>query len=286
MPVPCISAPNVSQAWLEAVRALDRKGSDPRALHMVVSIDDPTTEEEPIRAAVDMLLRDLDLPPADTVANTIFPAALAATCADHDELVERYLKYLPRLLKFKGNHLGTYFARLIDYPGPKGPVDQLGAAIARMQKGGRARFTRYEALVDQPMPHTPETMKDKATENEAMGKEFVDPGSAPVEAFSPIYVPGKDNTPGSFPCMSHCSFQLDAAGKVHALAYYRSQSMVQRAYGNYLGLGRLLDHVVGQAGLETGRLTIVAGQAQIEEPFRRRAGLVAAQPETLPGLAL
>lgn len=280
MSVLCIEASNASQAWLRGVRALDRR-RDPRALHMVVSIDDPTVEEQSIRTAVDMILNDNGLPPVDTVANTIFPAAIAATSSSHEELVRRYLACLSRLRQFKGNQLGTYFARLVSYPGPSGPVDQLGAAIARLQKAGRARFTRYEALVDQPLPYS-----GSADTITAAGKpaEPAEPDSAVMGLFCPIYAPGKDNTPGSFPCMSHCSFQLDADSRVHALAYYRSQSMVQRAYGNYMGLGRLLRYVAEQAGLDTGQLTIVAGQVRIEMA-RRQVGLVVSQPDTLPGLS-
>jgi thymidylate synthase len=66
------------------------------------------------------------------------------------------------------------------------------------------------------------------------------------------------------PCLSHLSFQLDRIGQVHALATYRSHYMTERAYGNYLGLGRLLGHISTQAGLQPGTLTVVAGYAQIE----------------------
>lgn len=65
-------------------------------------------------------------------------------------------------------------------------------------------------------------------------------------------------------CLSHCSFQLDRTGKVHALATYRSHFMTERAYGNYLGLGRLLGYVSAQSGLRPGTLCVVAGYAQIE----------------------
>jgi hypothetical protein len=58
---------------------------------------------------------------------------------------------------------------------------------------------------------------------------------------------------------------------------------VKRAYGNYLGLGRLLAYVAGQAGLAIGQLTVVAGQAQIEMALRK-VGLLLSQPDTLPGV--
>lgn len=40
--------------------------------------------------------------------------------------------------------------------------------------------------------------------------------------------------------------------------------MVERAYGNYLGLGRLMAYIASQAGLETGELTVTAGYARLD----------------------
>ncbi|MBT2466138.1 hypothetical protein J7E92_32415 [Streptomyces sp. ISL-63] len=40
--------------------------------------------------------------------------------------------------------------------------------------------------------------------------------------------------------------------------------MVTRAYGNYLGLGRLLAYLAKHAEVSPGALTVVAGHAQIE----------------------
>jgi hypothetical protein len=53
--------------------------------------------------------------------------------------------------------------------------------------------------------------------------------------------------------------------------------MVQRAYGNYVGLGRLLAYVAEQSGLRTGHLTVVAGLAQIEPPILGLREIVATQ---------
>lgn len=55
-----------------------------------------------------------------------------------------------------------------------------------------------------------------------------------------------------FPCLSHCAFQIDTDGHVHLLATYRSQFLVERGYGNYLGLGRLLAHVARHTGCRSG----------------------------------
>ena len=66
-----------------------------------------------------------------------------------------------------------------------------------------------------------------------------------------------------------CSFQLDGS-HLHMVAHYRSQYMIQRAYGNYLGLGRLLAYVAENAGIEPGELMVVAGYAQIDSNGRRQ----------------
>ena len=50
----------------------------------------------------------------------------------------------------------------------------------------------------------------------------------------PVRAPGRDNGLLGFPCLSHCSFQLDRSGTLHAMAHYRSHLMVERAYGIYL----------------------------------------------------
>ena len=45
-----------------------------------------------------------------------------------------------------------------------------------------------------------------------------------------------------FPCLSFCSFQLDG-DTLHMIAQYRYQYLIERGYGNYLGLGQLLGYV-------------------------------------------
>jgi hypothetical protein len=43
--------------------------------------------------------------------------------------------------------------------------------------------------------------------------------------------------------------------------------MFERAYGNYLGLGRLLAYIAHQAELGCGTLTVVAGHARLDGPI-------------------
>ena len=66
-----------------------------------------------------------------------------------------------------------------------------------------------------------------------------------------------------FPCLSFCSFQLDH-DRLHLTAHYRSQYLLQRGYGNYLGLARLQAYVAAVVGIQPGQLLVVAGLAHAE----------------------
>jgi len=239
-----VEASNVSTAWLAITRRLDDE-SNRKAIHTVTRIADPVGENPLVRSAMDDLLAaGKDRQSVETVANTIFPEAIARTCVDHDALVDRYARMYPTLKKrFRKNEHGTYFGRLIQYPSAKGPFDQIGAVIRRitaeLKTRGPKQAARYEAILE-----------------------------IPEDASSlPVYVPNTDNNPMAFPCLSHCSFQLDTEGHLHLLATYRSQFLVERGYGNYLGLGRLLAHVARHTGLQVGHLTVVAGLAHLESPI-------------------
>ncbi len=260
-----VTGADLSTAWLAACRAMSRTA--PIAYHTVVRIHDPVTEDLRIRAAVDEILAAEDLQPAETVAGTIFPAAIAATSRDHLELTRRYMALLPTLKRLApANARGTYFSRLIDFPGPDGPVNQLDAVITRLRSetaktgSGTGPLTAcYEAGFTPP-------------EADALST-----GSVIAALAVPVRAPGPDTSVlMSFPCLSHCSFQLDRSGTVHAMAHYRSQLMVEKAYGNYLGLGQLLGYIAAQAGLTPGELTVTAGYARLDRS--RRLSLLLADP--------
>lgn len=263
MNVIAVTGADISTAWLAACRAMSSTG--PIAYHTVVRIHDPASEDRKIRAAVDEVLTAQGLQPAGTVAGTIFPAAIAATSRDHLELTRRYLAMLPTLKRLApANARGTYFSRLVDFPGPDGPVNQLDAVITRLR-----RETVKAGTGTGPLTACYETGFTAPDENS--------PRRAPeIAALAlPVRAPGPDtNVLMSFPCLSHCSFQLDRSGTVHAMAHYRSQLMVEKAYGNYLGLGQLLGYIAGQAGLNPGELTVTAGYARLDRS-RRLSALLA-----------
>lgn len=252
-----VAAEDLSTAWLqtlEAVRALP----DGYGFHTVTRIADPTSEKPQVRAAVDTLLAEREKEPVLTVANTIFPASMAASSATPDALVERYRAALPTMRRLHhDNHRGTYFGRMVAYAAPAAPVDQLGNLIKKLksERGNRSPKTaRYEMGLDEPSSH--ET--DATT---------ADGGAIQV------YAPGRDNAIMGFPCLSFCSFQLDG-DRLHLVSQYRSQRLVQRGYGNYLGLARLQSYVAEQTGLALGELMIIAGRVEADITKHRLKALI------------
>ncbi len=241
-----VSGPDISTAWIRACRALDRIPTH-RAYHTTVHIDDPTHDDPGVRAELDRVLESKGKQPVRTIANTIFPAALARTTDGHVALTDRYKTLYPSLKRMhQGNRRGTYFGRLIDYPRANGSIDQIAAVIRRLQQEmntSRPKTACYEA-----------DLVDPATDLDA----------EPTTAAVPVIAPGIDNSTTSFPCLSHCSFQLDRAGQLHLVALYRSHYMVERAYGNYVGLGELMAHIAHATRLRVGVLTVVAGYAQLD----------------------
>lgn len=251
-----VEGPDVTRAWIAACNALDRRDNPSRTgFHTVVRIADPTADDSGFRAELDRVRAGQRHEPIETVANTLFPARLAAQCATHEKLTARYRAMYQRVRGFPGNHRGTYFGRLVDYPAPNGEgIDQLAKVIDRLrqQAAGKGAMTAaYE--IDIVHPRDAEA---------AAGH-----GAAATDAL--VHAPDRDNLFRGFPCLSHCSFQLDRSGAVHAVALYRYHYMFERAYGNYLGLGRLLAYIADRAGLRRGVLTVIAGHAQLDGPITR-----------------
>jgi hypothetical protein len=261
-----VRAQTVSGAWLGAVRtALDSPSH--RLFHLVTRIEQPIAEDDAVRQAADGLLADLKLPPIETVANTIFPSGLAATSKNWEHLSQRYRKAYPTLKRWRANRPGTYFGRLVAYPAAGQEIDQVGELIRKLRvELGTAgpKAARYELSLVAPgeaLPapsHAPTGVASDSDDNDAGAL------SQPL----PVQCPGEDVAAMAFPCLSYCSFQLDGS-LLHAVAHYRSQYLVQRTYGNYLGLGRLLRYVSEQAELDMGELMVVGAYVQIDPGVSR-----------------
>jgi len=70
----------------------------------------------------------------------------------------------------------------------------------------------------------------------------------------------------SFPCMQHIAFNTDI--KNHSLeltAFYATQQLYVKAYGNWLGLCRLGAFIAGESGLKLTRFTCFANVQKMDK---------------------
>lgn len=229
---------NLSLAWARTLVSVG-DAPDHKAVHVITRIDDPTAEDPQIRQLADGLLAGLDCRPVETVANTLFPHAMSLLTPDPEDLAARYLEALPTIRRLdRANARGTYFERLVNYPAPDGRrINQISEIIRRIgQERGYSgsKTARYEVGLE----HFSESI--------------------------PVQEPSRDTSPMDFPCLSLLSFQLDHGDRLHVVAHYRSHYLIERAYGNYLAIGRLLGYICRRAGITPGAMTVVAGYAQVD----------------------
>lgn len=245
---------DLAHAWLDTLLSV-YDAPDHKAFHTVTRIDsiDGDGEQRIHRAASD-LLRYFDLPPLNTVANTIFPAAMARRTPDIVELARRYEDLYPQLKRLEPtkNRDGTYFHRLTAFPGPEGPVNQLDRVLINLRSelsNDSPKRARFEMSLESPGADSAAAVD----EPDELGRDLA----------TPVFAPDRDNRLMGFPCLSFLSFQHDRQ-QLHAVAHYRSQFLLQRGLGNYLGISRLIRYLAQQVDLQPGRLTVVAGQAHAD----------------------
>lgn len=238
-----VHGPNVSAAWVQGLEALLDVGGE--AVNLTVAIDDPATELPAVRAEVDALIDERrrtkkGVQRVSTVANTIFPQSLYVERLGADAEAHLYeMERRSRPVTRRRNNRGNYFERMVAWPGPDGQTfNQLDHAITRLRRlreQGKQRGNQFEVGLASPA-------------DEAMAM--------------PVAVPGRDRQTIGFPCLSHVSLSLQK-GVVHMSAMYRNHEFVERAYGNYVGLGRLLRFVAHQSGWPMGELTCVSASVTL-----------------------
>ena len=76
-----------------------------------------------------------------------------------------------------------------------------------------------------------------------------------------------------FPCLTHLDLTLHD-GTLHCTAVYRHQYLIEKAYGNLVGLGALLTFLCQQGGCSMGELVVHATLADAELSHRQVSRLV------------
>lgn len=234
-----VEGPTLSHAWVSALEATMASGG--KAVNLVVSW--PGTEEnEKVRAVLDRFIesrpagkRSWPRWPVETVANTIFPIDLySADCEDpFAEFRELYLE--GRTISRLVSPDGEYCERLVNWEVADGRhIDQLAVVAEKLRRYDTNHLSSvYEMGVEDPC-------LDLRTQ-----------------------MPGRNNDPYGFPCLSHISLTVDR-GALHLTALYRNQHLIRKAYGNYLGLSRLGSALASHGGLKLGEIAVVATHADSE----------------------
>lgn len=249
---------DISRTWLAALSDMNGSSRGTATNVMVVV----TAPQQPASAAVTQVVEEAlqtrGRHGVITVANTLFPAKLyhapgyewtptlsAAELKLLDgaaaTLYENYLEVLPTLQKVAANKQGTYFSRMISWPGKSAHgVNQLAQRVEALRRENRQGRSTSNA-------------SDIAIAGEADGVG----GSLEEYAAS-------DKRVRAFPCLVHIDISV-REGSLSLLAIYRHWHMITRGYGNLVGLAQLQQFLCQQTGYRPGEIAVVAGHANAEQ---------------------
>jgi hypothetical protein len=91
-----------------------------------------------------------------------------------------------------------------------------------------------------------------------------------------VFDPVRDHTGAArqpFPCLQHISLVPDArSGTLCLNAFYATQQLFVKAYGNWLGLARLGSFLAHEMGLQFDRLACFAGIEKMDQDQRPCSG--------------
>lgn len=247
---------SVSEAW---VLGLERVAAEPdgRLVHLVSTVTEPGAEIEPVRRRLDSLLEAADKHSVETVTETIFPSSLypnpgfnwtpGMASEKQSELdtaasvlYSSYGNMLPLLGTATGNSRGTYFGRMVSWPGKAaGGPNQLADRIVALRSEHRAGRQR----------------------NNTLDMDIAADSQEPLRGVQ-IYA-ATDRRRRGFPCLTHVDLTLHD-GRLHCLAVYRHQYFIEKAYGNLLGLSAMLQFLCQQSGYAVGELVVHATMADAQ----------------------
>ncbi len=225
---------NLSRAWARLLlRVLGGAGTEvsPLVLSLTGFDDKGVVPEDPVlRQAVDQLLKRKGRLKVEDVAFTIFPQRLwEMSRGDRTRLFTLYRATFPRwqAMNKKANGRGLYFQRLVMYG--RGPCDgnQLEWILSQYDSRAGVRRSMLQATTFDP--------------------HYDHVASAQL----------------GFPCLQQVSFEPTATGLV-VNAFYATQQIFDKAYGNYLGLAQLGAFMSHEMDIPLARLNVMVGVTKLE----------------------
>lgn len=234
---------NLSRAWARTfLHVLDHRGKtiSPFILTLTGFSERGEPVEDPaMRSALDACLAANHMWDIETVAWTIFPRRMWRIAkGDRHRLYELYIATFPRFqaMNRKANGRGLYFERLIRYG--RGPKDgnQLEWLISQYTSRPAVRASMFQASV---------------------------------------FDPGRDHVAQAqlgFPCLQHVTF-VPESGTLTVNAFYATQQLFDKAYGNWLGLCLLGQFMASEMGLRLARLNCYVGIEKLDRPAKSAPSL-------------
>jgi hypothetical protein len=226
-----INDSTISGAWFQMVTIIrDHTGAELSPLLITLSGIDPATCEafDPVRTALDTVLVKRGLNSTNTVANTIFPQSLYRFAKfEREKLYALYLDLVPRMKAIdRRNRDGIYFERLIRFDEVTSR-NQLEFIISEFNGRTGVRKSMLQAA---------------------------------------IFDPNRDHKRVAqlgFPCMQHVSFTY-SNNRLTLHAFYATQQLFDKAYGNLLGLVRLASFMAREMHLVLEKVSCYVGVEKLE----------------------
>lgn len=250
-----IEEPNLSHAWGRAflhVMENSKRNLAPLMVSVTNFVEQLPLEDEAIRQALDSLLAGKAKKYSSKVSGlTIFPhdAWVRRGCPPLPEFSSWYLANLfPRLqARDSHNSRGTYFERMVRFIGSK--PNKKGVLEVEVKN-------QLEHLV-------------------GIWRRDREQGSSSRHSALQVSVldPAKDHTGGvmlGFPCLQQVSFSYDEHDQLAVNAYYPTQYIMDRAYGNYLGLCHLGQFMAREMGLSLIRMNCFIGLPELGNNWGKR----------------
>jgi hypothetical protein len=234
---------NLSRAWSRAfLHTIDHAGTEIAPLLLSLGgfdQDGIPREDYEVRDALDSALRSKNFWPIDVVAFTIFPQDYWEMSGnDRQSFYATCIDAAPRLqaMNRHANGRGLYFDRLMNYG--TGPLNgnQLEWIISQYTRRDGVRRSLLQAST---------------------------------------FDPGRDHVASAqlgFPCLQQISFVPSDSG-LHVNAFYATQQLFDKAYGNYLGLVQLGAFMAHAMNLRLARLNVFSGVAKLERISKRDKGI-------------
>lgn len=231
-----IDASGLSIGWALVLKELSVPGVKaltPLTLSITGFDDDGyPIENRNIRAALDEMLEGSGKRSCENVSFTIFPERYYRMAeGNRAEFFEMYRDAFQRIQQFNpfNNKRGSYFQRMVDYEGGGNGFNQLEWILDEYERRPIGRRSRWQVTTFNPS-------RDFST-------------TAQLE----------------FPCLQQVSFTFSPNDGLIVNAFYATQQIIRKGYGNYLGLSRLGRFMANEMGLRMERVNVFVGVAQADD---------------------